>query len=73
MQETQETRIESLRQEDSPGEGNGNPFQSSCLESSLGRGAWQVTVHQATESRTWLKQLSIVHKQKVFISLLYKY
>ena len=71
MQETQETRVEYLGQEDFPGEGNGNPFQSSCLESSMGRGAWQV--HWATESQTWLKQLSIAHKQKVFISLLYKY
>ena len=50
MQETQETRIESPGQEDFPGEGNGNQFQSSCLESSMGRGAWQV--HWATESQT---------------------
>ena len=26
MQETQETRVQSLGQEDSPGEGNGNPL-----------------------------------------------
>ena len=25
----------------SPGEGNGNPLQYSCLENSLDRGAWQ--------------------------------
>ena len=25
----------------SPGEGNGNPFQNSCLENSMNRGAWQ--------------------------------
>ena len=24
----------------SPGEGNDNPLQSSCLENSMGRGAW---------------------------------
>ena len=29
----------------SPGEGNGNPFQYSCLENPMNRGAWQVTVH----------------------------
>ena len=29
----------------SPGEGNGNPLQYSCLEIPLGRGAWWVTVH----------------------------
>ena len=26
-----------------PGEGNGNPFQYSCLENSMDRGAWQAT------------------------------
>ena len=29
----------------SPGEGNGNPLQYSCLESSVDRGAWRATVH----------------------------
>ena len=29
----------------SPGEGNGNPLQDSCLENSKDRGAWWVTVH----------------------------
>ena len=28
----------------SPGEGNGNPFQSSCLGNLIDRGAWQATV-----------------------------
>ena len=28
----------------SPGEGNGNPLQYSCLENSMDRGAWQATV-----------------------------
>ena len=27
----------------SPGEGNGNPFQYSCLENPMDRGAWQDT------------------------------
>ena len=31
--------------ERSPGEGNGNPLQYSCLENPMDRGAWQVTVH----------------------------
>ena len=30
----------------SPGEGNGNPLQYSCLENPLDRGAWQATVHE---------------------------
>ena len=29
----------------SPGEGNGNPFQYSCLGNAMDRGAWQVTAH----------------------------
>ena len=38
----------------SPGVGNGNPLQFSCLENSKGRGAWQATVHRITKSRTQL-------------------
>ena len=29
----------------SPGEGNGNPLQYSCLENPVDRGAWRATVH----------------------------
>ena len=29
----------------SPGEGNGNPLQHSCLENPVDKGAWQATVH----------------------------
>ena len=35
----------------------GNPFQYSCLENSMERGACQVTVHRVTETWTQLKQL----------------
>ena len=28
-----------------PGEGNGNPFQYSCLENSMDSGVWWATVH----------------------------
>ena len=35
----QETRVRSLGQEDSPGEGNGNPLQNSCLENPMVGGA----------------------------------
>ena len=38
---------------------NGNPFQYSCLENSMDRGAWQSTVHGVSKSQTWLKRLSI--------------
>ena len=36
----------------SPGEGNGNPPQYSCLENSIDRGAWQAIVHEVTKSWT---------------------
>ena len=36
----------------SPGEGNGNPFQYSCLENSMDRGTWRATVHGVSKSRT---------------------
>ena len=36
----------------SPGEGNGNPLQYSCLENPMDRGAWQAIVHGVTESDT---------------------
>ena len=36
----------------SPGVGNGNSLQYSCLEDSMGRGTWWATVHRATESDT---------------------
>ena len=36
----------------SPGEGNGNPLQDSCLEISMDRGAWLATVHGVAKSQT---------------------
>ena len=36
----------------SPGEGHGNPLQYSCLENSMDRGAFRVTVHRVTKSQT---------------------
>ena len=34
----------------SPGEGNGNPLQYSCLENSMDRGAWQAAVYGVAKS-----------------------
>ena len=38
----------------SPGEGNDNPLQYSCLENSMERGAWRATVHGIAKSQTRL-------------------
>ena len=48
----QEARVRSLGQEDSPGEGNGNPLQYSCLEDPMDRGAWRATVPGVAEADT---------------------
>ena len=40
--------------ERSPGGGNGNPCQYSCLENSMDRGACWATVYGVTKSQTWL-------------------
>ena len=36
----------------SPGEGNGNPLQYSCLGKSVDRGSWWATVHEVAKSQT---------------------
>ena len=41
----------------SPG-GHGNPLQYSCLENSMVRGTWWITVHGVTNSRTQLSEHS---------------
>ena len=38
----------------SPGEGNGNSFQYSCLRNRMDRWSWQATVHGVVKTRTWL-------------------
>ena len=38
----------------SPGEGNGNPLQYSCLYNPMDRGAWWAILHRVTKRRTWL-------------------
>ena len=45
----QETRVQSLGWEDSPGEGNGNPLQYPLLENLMDRGALQAAVHVVTK------------------------
>ena len=38
----------------SPGEGNGNPLQYSCLGNPMDRGAWWATVHGVAKSQALL-------------------
>ena len=37
----------------SPGGGNGNPVQYSCLEHSMDRGGWPAKLHEVTKIWTW--------------------
>ena len=45
-----------------PGGGNGNPFQYSCMENSMDREARGSASHGVTKSRTWLS--SCTHTQE---------
>ena len=38
----------------SPGKGNGNRLQCSCLGNSMNRGGWRAIVHGVAKSQTWL-------------------
>ena len=48
----------------SPGEGNGNPLQSSCLENPMDRRAWRAIVHMVAKSWTQLKRFNTAHINK---------
>ena len=45
----------------SPGEGNGNPLQYSCLENPMDGGAWWATVNGVAKSRTRLSDFTSLH------------
>ena len=45
----------------SPGEGNGNPLQYSCLENSMDGGAWWATVHGIAKSQIRLSDFTSLH------------
>ena len=38
----------------SPGEGNSNSFQSSCLDNSMDKGAWWAIVHMVANRHDWV-------------------
>ena len=44
--------------QETPGEGNGNPLQYSCLENPMDGGAWWATVHRVTKSWTQLSDFT---------------
>ena len=52
-----------------PGEGNGNPFQYSCLEYPTDRGAWWAAVHGVTKSQTGLSDLTTTMKSYIMNTL----
>ena len=58
----------------SPGGGNGNPLQFSCLENPVDRGAWQATNHGVAKSWTRLKRLN-THSKCTYLRcvLIYRY
>ena len=58
MQEMQKMSPGSGR---SPGVGNGNPLQCSCLENSMDRGAWWAAVHEVAKSWTQLNTRTNTH------------
>ena len=45
----------------SPGGGNGNPLQNSCLENSMDRGDWWAAIPRVTKNQTWLNDLACMH------------
>ena len=58
----QETWVWSLGWGDSPGEGNGNPLQYSCLENPMDGGAWWARVHGSQRvGHDWKTSLSKDH------------
>ena len=51
----------------SPGEGNGNPLQYSCLEKPMDGEAWYATVHGVAKSRTRLSDFTYLLSAKTNI------
>ena len=48
----------------SPGIGDDNPLQYSCLENPMDRGTWRVTVHGVTKSQTSLSTSTPILQMK---------
>ena len=50
----------------SPGGGQGNPLQHSCLENSMDRGAWWARVHRVAQSPTGQRDLALLSSSPTF-------
>ena len=58
--------------ERSPGEGNENCLQYSCLENPMNGGAWQATIHGVVKSKTpTVKGFSIVSETEIDVFLIF--
>ena len=53
----------------SPGEGNGNSLQYSCLENPMDRGAWWATGHGVAKSRTRLSDFTSLSERQLSVEL----
>ena len=65
----QETWVRPPGREDSPGEGNGNPLQYSCLENLMDGEDWWATVHGVAKSRTQLSDFTFTFTFNKIISI----
>ena len=50
----------------SPGEGNGNPLQYSCLENPKNEEAWQAAVHGVAKNQTWLSSFTFTFSRRMY-------
>ena len=67
----QETRVRSLDWEDTPGEGNGNPIQYSCLGNPMDRRVWWGTIYGVAKELDMTKQLNYHHIVKINCTCFY--
>ena len=51
-----------------PGGGHGNPFQYSCLENPMDKGAWQTTVHRI--AKRWTRLSTHTHMLVIGLNML---
>ena len=54
----------------SPGEGNGNPLQYSCLENPMDGGTWQATVHGVAKNQTRLSDFTFLGSKSMVTILI---